>query len=66
MKTFITEVEGHEGPQIEAFDFGHAQQQAWAEPGVEVIGELMLTIQRDGFTEKDADRICKALSEDLK
>lgn len=66
MKTFITEIEGHEGPQIDAFDFGHARQQAWGIPGLEVSGELVLTIQKEGFTDKDADRICKALSEDLK
>ena len=63
MKTFITEIDGCEGPQIEALDFGHAQQQAWAEPGVEVVGELVLTIQRRDFTEKDADKMCKAISE---
>lgn len=64
MSTFLTQVGNFEGPQIEAFDFGHAQQQAWSEPGLEVVGELVLTIQRPGFTEEDADRICKALSEE--
>ena len=64
MKTFITEKDNREGPQIEAFDFGHAQQQAWSEPGLEVVGELVLTIQREGFTESDADRMCKAFSEE--
>ncbi len=64
MKTFITEKDGCEGPQIEALDFEHAQQQAWAEPGLEVVGELVLTIQRENFTESDADRICKAFSEE--
>jgi len=63
MKTFLTEVGDFEGPQIEAFDFGHAEQIA-AEMGVTVIGEHVLTIQREGFTENDADRICKALSEE--
>lgn len=64
MRTFLTQVGDLEGPQIEAFDFGHAQQQAWSEPGLEIVGELVLTIQRPGFTEEDADRICKALSEE--
>ncbi len=63
MKTFLTEKDGYEGETIEAFDFGHAQQIAWG-IGLEVIGEHVLTIQREGFTEFDADRICKALSEE--
>lgn len=63
MKIFLTEKDGFEGEQIEAFDFGHAQQIAWG-MNVEVIGEHVLTIQRKGFTEIDADRICKALSEE--
>ena len=62
MKTFLTEKNGFEGEQIKAFDFGHAQQIA-AEIGVEVVGEHVLTISRAGFTEEDAGRICKALSE---
>lgn len=63
MKTFITQNGDFEGPQIEALDFGHAQQQSWSEPGLEVIGELVLTIRRPNFTEEDADKMCKALSE---
>ena len=63
MRTFITERDGCEGERIEAFDFGHAQQIAWATPGLKVIGRHVLTIQRKGFTDNDADRICKALSE---
>ncbi len=62
MKTFLTEKDGFEGEQIEAFDFGQAQQIA-AEMGVEVVGEHVLTISREGFTEEDADRMCKAFSE---
>lgn len=61
MKTFLTEKDGFEAELIEAFDFGHAQQIAWG-LGVEVIGEHILTIQREGFNEADADRICEALS----
>ncbi len=63
MKKFLTRIGDFEGPKIEAFDFGHAQQIAWGMEGVEVIGEHVLTILRPGFTEDDADRICKALSE---
>ena len=44
---------------------GHARQLAFEmDEDVEVIGEHVLTIQREDFTEKDADRICKALSEE--
>ena len=64
MKTFITEKNGFAGRQIEAFDFGHAQQQVWDEPGLEVVGELILTIQCEGFTERDADKMCKAFAEE--
>jgi len=60
MKTFLTEKEGFEAEPIEALDFGHAQQIAWG-LGVEVIGEHILTIQREGFTEEDANRMCKDL-----
>lgn len=63
MKVFLTEKDGKAGERIEAFDLGHAKQLAWSEPGLEVIGEHVLTIQRDGFNENDADRMCKALSE---
>ena len=62
MKTFLTEKDGFEGPEIEAIDFQHAEQQA-LELGVNVTGEHILTISCKGFTDIDADRICKALSE---
>lgn len=65
MKNFITRIGDYAGPQIEAFDSGHAKQIA-AEMDLDliVIGEHILTISREGFTEADADRMCKALSEE--
>lgn len=62
MKTFLTQKGRFRGPQIEALDFAHAEQQAF-EMDVTVIGEHVLTLSRKGFTESDADRLCKALSE---
>lgn len=62
MKTYLTQNGCFVGPRIEAFDFGHAVQQA-SELGVVAIGEHILTISRKGFTEKDADAMCKAFSE---
>ena len=66
MKTFITEKNGFEGPEIEALDFGHAEQLAKdIDDNLVVSGKHILTIQRDGFTAEDADRMCKALSEEV-
>ena len=62
MKTFLTEKDGFEGPEIEAIDFQQAEQKA-LELNVEITGEHILTIYRKGLTDSDADRICKALSE---
>ena len=63
MKLFLTQLGNRVGPKIEAFDMGHARQLAFEmSEDVEVIGEHVLTISRSGFTESDANRICKALS----
>ena len=65
MKLFLTKNGNFAGPQIEALDMAHAQQQAF-DMDVEVVGEHILTISKKGFTEKDADRMCRALSEESK
>lgn len=62
MKLFLTQIDGHEGPPIRAIDFDHARQLAF-ELEAEVIGEHFLTIKKGGFTEQDAERLCKAMSE---
>ena len=64
MKTFLTEKNGVIGPRIEACDFEHAELLA-SNLGVEVIGEHKLTIFKDGFTDDDAKKLCKAMSESI-
>ena len=62
MKLYLTQIDNHEGPPIRAIDFDHARQLAF-DMEAEVVGEHYLTIQRSGFTERDADRLCQAMAE---
>ena len=63
MSLFLTQ-RVRPGRSIEAIDYEDARQQALSEQGLEVVGEHILTIQRRGFNENDADRILEALSEE--
>lgn len=65
MKTFLTEKDGVEGPKIEADAFWHAEHLARGiDPGLKVVGKHILTLKRQGFSEEDANRMCKAFSEE--
>ena len=67
MPTFLTEKDGFEGPKIEADAFWHAEHLAKEiDLNLEVVGEHILTIKRLGFSEADADKMCKAFSEEEK
>ena len=67
MPTFLTEKDGFDGPKIEADAFWHAEHLAKEiDLGLEVAGEHILTIRRPGFSEADANRMCKAFSKEEK
>ena len=64
METYLTEKDGVEGPKIEADAFWHAEHLARGiDLGLKVVGKHILTISRPGFSEADANRMCKAFSE---
>lgn len=64
MKTYITEKDGCSGPDIEACDHSHAEQIAEG-LGVRVLGELVMRIESETMTEKNADDISRQFAESI-